>query len=707
MEENTLKQQPATADIIKIAVYGPESTGKTTLAEQLAAHYNTVWAPEFARDYLQEKWNNAEKICAPEDILPIAIGHVRQENALLEKANKYLFLDTCLMQTKVYSEMYYNSVDPLLDKAARKHKYDLFILTDIDVPWEKDDLRDKPNDRGMQFETFKNALMENSKPFITVSGDPESRLNQAITALDGLTEARSIGLTAHDYLHVKQYGIPFSKIKKQLDIFRNGIRKSELDRPAVPYDGIVKLYEEGFSHYADYFDNNKSGLRIEKFIPASGAASRMFKFLNEFLNEFDLEEDTLNSYINRKKASDLQIFLAGMEKFPFYHTLMEKLSMLFPDYNTWDRSKRIYYFVKVLLEPEYLDFCNKPKGVLPFHKYPDHIATAMEEHLQEAVYYAAGTDKKSKLHFTVSEEHRVLFENIIEEVRTKVEGQSGITIETEFSYQDKATDTIAVDPDNNPFRNDKGKLVFRPGGHGALISNLNALDSDIIFVKNIDNVIQNESEKIALYKKALAGKLLETREEVFSCLRRIEENEITEEDIFDIIVFLRDKLNIDIINDFSKYTLGNKILYITDVLNKPIRVCGMVKNEGEPGGGPFWVREQKGNLSLQIVESSQIDMNDKEQSKIFSRSTHFNPVDIVCCIRNYKGEKFNLSEFVDHSSGFIVEKAKNGKPLKGYELPGLWNGAMSKWITVFVEVPLITFNPVKTVNDLLKPAHQP
>ncbi len=707
MEEN-LKQLPGGAsDIIKIAIYGPESTGKTALAKQLAEHYDTVWAPEFAREYLQKKWDTEQKICEPDDLIPIAVGQTRLENELRQKAKKYIFSDTCLLVTKVYSEIYYGYCDPVLDKAARKHKYDLFFLTDIDVPWEKDDLRDRPEAREEIFADFKKALTENNKPFILLTGSAEERLAKAIEILEKLDQAKALGFISQDFVQIYKHGIALNKIERQLEIFRNGIAKQVLDRPAVPYDGIVKLQEDGFRKYAEYYDKYKDGLQIEKFIPASGAASRMFKFLSEFVNSFDPEEETINAYINRKKASALQVFLAGLEKFPFYETVRNCLEAQHPDFRSWDATRRHYFFIKTMLDSADFDYCNKPKGVLPFHKYDDHIATAVEEHLNETVYYASGSDGVSHLHFTVSENHRKLFEKIIEDVKPKIERQSGNTIHTTFSYQDKATDTIAVAFDDTPFRDDSGKLVFRPGGHGALIENLNKLQSDIIFIKNIDNVIQNHVETIALYKKALAGKLLEIQKAVFYYLKQIDSGEVTEEHIPQIVAFLRDTLNTEIIDDVAKFTPAHKIEYIASLLNRPIRVCGMVKNEGEPGGGPFWVRDRKGYLSLQIVESSQVDMENSAQEKIMKRSTHFNPVDLVCAIRNYKGEKFDLTKYVDHNSGFIVEKNKNGRPLKGYELPGLWNGAMEKWITIFVEVPLITFNPVKTVNDLLKSAHQP
>ena len=309
------------------------------------------------------------------------------------------------------------------------------------------------------------------------------------------------------------------------------------------------------------------------------------------------------------------------------------------------------------------------------------------------------------MHFTVSEIHQNQFEKVVNVLKNKVEIESETTINSSYSYQKKSTDTIAVDLSNNPFRDETGKLVFRPGGHGALIENLNDLDADIIFIKNIDNVIQNQIESIALYKKALAGILLELQQQIFNYLNEIEK--AREEDFNEIMAFAKNKLNIELLEDVSKYTLENKISHLKNIFDRPIRVCGMVKNEGEPGGGPFWVRDSIGNVSLQIVESSQIDFSNENQGVIANKATHFNPVDLVCGIRNYKNEKFDLTQFIDFNSGFIVEKNKDGRALKGYELPGLWNGAMAKWITIFVEVPLITFNPVKTVNDLLKPAHQP
>jgi nicotinamide riboside kinase len=703
MEEN-LKQQPT--NIIKIAMFGPESTGKTTLSKQLAEHFDTVWIPEFAREYLIEKLRKTGEVCTPEDMLPIAIGQTKLENEILNIANKFLFCDTNLLVTKVYSEAYYNFCDPILDKAAKKHKYDLFFLTDIDMAWEKDELRDSAENRDKFFNIFQNSLIDNNKPYIKLSGNKESRLQKAINIINDLVKAKEMGFSSHDFVQIYNHGIPLDKIYKQLQIFRTGIDKTILEKPAIKSDGILSFSEKEFVGLAHFFDTKKEKLKLKKFVPASGAASRMFKFLNEFLNEFDLENETVNGYINRKQAVNLNLFLAGIEKFPFYNNILDLLNEKFSDYKSWEKDKKNYYFIQLLLGLDYCDFANKPKGILPFHKYKTHIATPIEEHLNESAYYST-SNHVSNLHFTVSDHHQKDFEKILSNVKFKIETQSTTKINIGFSYQNKQTDTIAVDLDNNPFRNEDQKLVFRPGGHGALIENLNNLDADIIFIKNIDNVIQNHIQAIALYKKALGGILIELQEQIFDYLKKIEKNQIQDQEVTEIIVFANSKLNIEIIEDFEKYTFEYKIIYIKEILNRPIRVCGMVKNEGEPGGGPFWVRGSKGKISLQIVESSQVDLSDKIQKNILESATHFNPVDLVCGVKNYSGSKFDLTKFINPNRGFIVEKTKNGKPLKAYELPGLWNGAMAKWITIFVEVPLITFNPVKTVNDLLKPAHQP
>ena len=524
--------------------------------------------------------------------------------------------------------------------------------------------------------------------------------------IDDLNKIKSMGLSEQDFEQIKQHGVLLENIKKELDTFKKGIAKIELLEPAIVGNGIVKLSAEEFVEKATFFDEHKSNLKLLKFVPASGAASRMFKFLTAFLNEFNIEKETINAYINRKKENKLSVFIIGMDKLPFFDAIYKKLKEEFANFDALPRDYKNYYFIKFMLDAKYFGFASKPKGILPFHKYATNVATPIEEHLYECGYYSS-TNGKSYLHFTVSEAHQEQFEKNIKNVKEKVEKETHTSIEVSYSYQDKSTDTIAVNMNDKAFRTADGKLLFRPGGHGALIGNLNKLDADIIFIKNIDNVILHNNETIALYKKALAGILLELQQQIFACLNLMDLYTIEDTQIEEIKKFLKEKLNMEVASDFDLYTFENKIKVLRGILNRPIRICGMVINEGEPGGGPFWVKNAQKGVSLQIVESSQVDLNNKKQVKIMTNATHFNPVDLVCATKNYKNEKFDLHQFVDENSGFIVEKNHLGKDIKGYELPGLWNGAMANWLTVFVEVPLVTFNPVKTVNDLLKEAHQP
>jgi len=702
MEEN-LKQQPVS--LLKITLYGPESTGKTTLAKQLAEHYKTEWIPEFAREYLQEKWNKTQQICEEHDLLPIAVGQTKSENKALKKANKLLFSDTCLLVSKVYSDIHYGQTNPILEKAAKKHKYDLFILTDVDVPWEKDDLRDAPSKRKENLRVFEDVLIRYNKPYLTLSGSKENRLQEAISWIDNLIEAKANGFNSFDFIQFQQRNLELERVKNQIHFLTEGIAKIDLDRMAKIGDGISALSEQEAVYYANFFEDKKSQLRLKKFVPASGAASRMFKFLSDFLHDFKLGEESINAYINRKKAKNLSFFLIGVEKFPFYQTVINRVREIFQEYDTWGYDSKMFAFIKIMLSKNEFDFANKPKGVLPFHHYKTHCASAIEEHLKEAVSYA-NSNQKTLIHFTVSKEHQADFELIVNQVKPALEAEHETEITVNYSYQSESTDSVALHLDNTLFRDENGLLLFRPGGHGALIENLNRLNADIIFIKNIDNVIQNHLDQISLYKKALAGILLDKQQQIFNFLRLLESKEVNKEIIEEIVFFIQTKLHFEVVDDLSKYTKESKIDYLINYLNRPIRVCGMVKNEGEPGGGPFWVRDKKGLVFLQIVEASQIDENDANQLKILESATYFNPVDLVCGIKNYKGVNFDLMEFVDSFSGFIVHKNKGGKELKAYELPGLWNGAMAKWLSVFIEVPLITFNPVKTVNDLLKSAHQ-
>ena len=359
-----------------------------------------------------------------------------------------------------------------------------------------------------------------------------------------------------------------------------------------------------------------------------------------------------------------------------------------------------------LLEAAGLNYGALPKGLLKFHKYEDGARTPLEEHLVEGALYAAGADGQVNVHFTVSPEHRALFEKLVAEKAEKYAAKYGVTYHVSFSEQKPSTDTVAADMDNHPFRDEKGRLVFRPGGHGALIENLNDLDADIIFVKNIDNAVPDRlKDDTVTYKQLIAGVLVTLQERAFEYLRLIDSGKYTHEQIEEMIRFVQQELYCRR-SDIKNLEDADLVLYLKSKLNRPMRVCGMVKNVGEPGGGPFLAYNQDGTVSLQILESSQIDMKDPAKKAMFEKGTHFNPVDLVCAVRDYKGNKFDLTKYVDPNTGFISYKSKNGKDLKALELPGLWNGSMSDWNTVFVEVPLSTFNPVKTVNDLLREQHQ-
>ena len=690
-------------NILKITAFGPESTGKTTLCKQLANHYKTVWVPEFARDYLQEKWNKTNKTCEPLDLLPIAEGQIIAENKAVFDANKILFCDTNLLLTKVFSETYYGFCDPILDQAAQNNQYDLFFLTDIDVPWQADDLRDKPSGRNQNFEYFKKTLIDHKKPFITLSGNEQQRLAIAIKAIADLIIARSIGFDSHDFVQIYDHKIDISKIKQQIEYFENGIPKLKLLRPAFVGNGIHKFTTTDVSNFIDIFEQSKNDLQLQKFVPASGAASRMFKFLSEFLNDYDFENESINAYINRKKANDLAIFLAGLEKFPFYETIKNELK-LNKEFKKWNNNQFDFEFIKLLLSASAFDYANKAKGLLPFYNVKKNTITATELHLIETIKYAK-SDQTAKLHLTVSPEHIDDFKKIVTTQTKELEQKINTKLNVSYSYQHSATDTIAVDFENKPFRDHQNKLVFRPGGHGALIANLNALEDDIVFIKNIDNVSLGKIDDIVDQKKFLAGFLITLQKQIFSYLAALKKP-LSAIKMIEIEKFATEQCHFVFDNSYETKKTNFKINYLQKQFNRPIRVCGMVKNEGEPGGGPFWVINQKNQVSLQIVESSQIDISNIDQLQILQQSTHFNPVDLVCGFRDFMGKKFDLTKFVDHDSGFIVQKNKNGCDLQGFELPGLWNGAMANWITIFVELPLWTFNPVKTVNDLLKPSHQ-
>ena len=514
-----------------------------------------------------------------------------------------------------------------------------------------------------------------------------------------------MSFTKKDIEQIKKKGLTVDQVEDQLETFKKGLPFIKIESAATIGNGILKLTDSEKENFINIFEDKRNNISFIKFVPASGAATRMFKFLFDFINEFNPEEESINSYINKKNASDLSKFLIGIKNFPFYYKVKQQLYKSFKDFDDLNTSEKLLLFVKTMLQPDKLNYSNYPKGLFPFHQYKGHVATAFEEHLFEAALYAS-SNNKADLHFTVSEIHSHKFDNEFERIEKIVEKKTNTNFNINYSFQKQSTDTIAVTPNNEPFREENGNLVFRPSGHGALLENLNDLDADIIFIKNIDNVVGFKFEQeVAKYKMMLAGVLLKIQSEVFKCQEAIENEDITKTEINYISKFISEELNVVLHKDFENWSQEDQKDYLRDKIDRPIRVCGMVKNEGEPGGGPFWVNKD-GEISLQIVESAQIDTNNKIQNEIFRNSTHFNPVDLVCGVKNYKGDKYDLKKFIDYDTGFITTKTKSGKEIKALELPGLWNGSMAFWNTIFVEVPLITFNPVKTVNDLLKDPHQ-
>ncbi|RTE54522.1 DUF4301 family protein [Arenibacter aquaticus] len=508
-------------------------------------------------------------------------------------------------------------------------------------------------------------------------------------------------LTEADKKQLEKKGISKDKIIDQIETFKEGIPFVRLESAAVISNGISKFSEDEEEKLVQNFENAKDSISLLKFVPASGAASRMFKAMFNFLDTYDHKEETLESYLDRTKDTAVKSFFDGMENFAFYDLIRKRIAG-----KATSKDEEKYLFVKEMLLPEGLNFGFYPKGLLPFHNYGTYNATPFEEHLKEAVAYAQ-VNNKANLHFTISEQHGELFNNEFSTAGQRVSKDTSTSFTVNYSYQKPSTDTIAVTLDNKPFRNTDGTLLLRPAGHGSLIENLNEQDADIIFIKNIDNVVVPRfSSEVAKSKKVLAGLLLELQAKAFEYAEALDANNLSTEQLQKIKLFLEKELNVRFIDKFNSYSIGQQIEILKDKINRPIRICGMVKNEGEPGGGPFWIKDAQQHISLQIIESAQIDMENPSQVDILKNATHFNPVDLVCGVKNYKGEKYNLLNFVDTKQGFITQKTKEGKDLKALELPGLWNGAMAFWNTIFVEVPLVTFNPVKTVNDLLKPAHQ-
>lgn len=508
-------------------------------------------------------------------------------------------------------------------------------------------------------------------------------------------------LSKKDLSQIKERGMSKEQVEEQVERFKKGFPNINIVKPATSKEGIKVLSEKREHENIRIYNKMPRRTKKVKFVPASGAASRMFKKLYQIMENYEGTEDDYLEIMADRGFNSLYYMCQNLKNFAFYNDLAEKLEENGASFEEVSKKKDVSFLLKNLLTEEGLNYGNLPKGLLKFHRNNDGERTPVEEHMVEGASYAA-SGRKVRIHFTVSPQHIELFEKHVEEVKKPYEKKHKVKFDIDYSVQKPETDTIAVDMDNKPFRTEDGELLFRPGGHGALIENLNDLNADIVFIKNIDNVVQDRlKEENYYYKEVLAGTLLYHRNKVYEFINKLNKKPDAEY-VEKAENFLRKKLCVIPPEGFENLSLNKKIAYIKKKMNRPMRVCGMVRNEGEPGGGPFWVRNEDDSMTLQIVESSQIADDKKD---IMAKSTHFNPVDIVCSIKDYKGRKFNLLEYVDKEAGFISKKSVDGKDIKALELPGLWNGAMAHWTTLFIEVPGTTFNPVKTVNDLLRTEH--
>ena len=475
--------------------------------------------------------------------------------------------------------------------------------------------------------------------------------------------------TEKDLSQIERHGLTPEAVESQLENFRRGFPYLKVVRAASPADGVRMASEAEIDAAVARYEAAAAGTKVVKFVPASGAATRMFKELFEFVNE-------------DKRGKGIDTLLGRIGEFAFWPELQAVLPAGADDKAT----------VRAIVG-EGLNYGGKPKGLVTFHSYPEGARKAVEEHLVEGAAYAV-SDGVVRIHFTVSPEHRAGFEALLAEKVPVYEARFGVKYDISFSVQKPSTDTVAVNPDNTLFRQDDGTLLFRPAGHGALIENLNEIDADVVFIKNIDNVTTDANRGDTVrYKKALAGMLLALQERTFGYLRALRAGTA---DTAEVAAFVEEQLCVKLPEHCDAALLEA-------LLDRPIRVCGMVRNEGEPGGGPFWVANPDGTESLQIAESSQIA---PEDMPLMQSATHFNPVDLVCGVRDSAGGKFDLRQYTDPSTGFISSKSAGGRPLRAQELPGLWNGAMARWNTVFVDVPVSTFSPVKVVQDLLRPQHR-
>ncbi len=514
-----------------------------------------------------------------------------------------------------------------------------------------------------------------------------------------------------DIQQMNEYGISLEETERQVTLFKTARPYLKLAGACVPGKGIAVFDREAQKPLTALYEKEAQKRSCIKFVPASGAASRMFKVLLGCLNgagEIVQNAVTRDAQGGQAPAQQLLVFMEGITRFAFFQDLSLALSKKGLSMEDLLRKGLFRDIISLLLQEEGLDYAALPKGLLMFHAYPDGNRTAFEEHLVEAVAYVCDAANRCSMHFTVSPEHLERFQACLNKAGPNFEKRFQVTYSLSFSTQKSATDTLAVDLENQPFRQTNGRLLFRPGGHGALLENLNDLKGDIVFVKNIDNVVPDYlKDETYTWKKITGGYLISIQNRIARYMKELASGSTAEELLDTATDFLENDLLITMPPDVKAAGPDERRRWIMSKLNRPVRVCGMVKNTGEPGGGPFWVESKSGEISRQIVETAQIDPDDDGQQAMLAGSTHFNPVDLVCGVRDWRGEPFDLRKYVDPETVFISLKSKDGKELKALERPGLWNGAMADWVTLFVEVPAITFNPVKTVNDLLRKEHQP
>lgn len=504
-------------------------------------------------------------------------------------------------------------------------------------------------------------------------------------------------LQKKDLKQLEDKGISKEELQSQIDRFTEGVRPVEVLKPAGIDDGIIRMSEEDIEDFMKFYET-QTDVEVLKFIPASGAATRMFKALYQFLNGIEIDESKIKTKLEEKDFQLLKPLLERIDDLAFYEDALKVAKEHTENFQNLTKTEQALVILQYALSDDGLNLGNLPKGLIPFHEYKKKTLTPFEEHLEESIAYAEKNGQVN-LHFTISKGLDEEFENALN-AYLKQNHKNEVKYNVEYSYQKPSTDTIAVNNDNSPYRDEDGHLFFRPGGHGALIYNLNQLDTDLIFIKNIDNISKKDEDKAdtTTYKKALGGLLLKLKGKLDHYLKLLESNSIDDELFEEIKSFMRDQLNIA--------TPSGSREEVFNQLHKPLRICGMVLNDGAPGGGPFWIKDKEGRISLQIVETSQMNLEDENQKQILKNATHFNPVDIVCSVKDHNNKKFDLLKYVNKDRAFIAKKSVNGHPIKALERPGLWNGAMEYWHTIFVEVPSSTFNPVKTVVDLLKPAHQ-